>query len=232
MLKLDHLTYSYGKGQAGIFDIDLEIGKEHIYAILGRSGAGKTTLLRCLGRFLKPQKGRILLDGEDIQPIPEQSFRTRLGIVFQNLNLFPHMTVLENVTLAPRKVLKQDSSHAEKDARQMLDQFGIAELAEKYPSEISGGQAQRAAICRAMILKPEYLLLDEPTAALDAETTREFGDFLISLTSDTSFIVVTHDVAFVESTATRGALIHEGHLAAEGEISTLSEKIPELSAYG
>ena len=227
MLELKNVTYQYEGTAEGMKDVSLSIGKDHIYAIIGKSGAGKTTLLRCLGRFLPPQSGDIFLDGVSIQSLEEKELRRRVGIVFQHLYLFPHLTVMENLLLAPVKAHGMNEDAVRQEAQAMMESFGIAELAAKYPAEISGGQAQRVAICRSMILKPEYLLLDEPTAALDVETTREFGAFLQGLTSETSFIVVTHDVEFVQNVATQGALMMNGGVVGTGNVTDLIQKLSE-----
>ncbi len=233
MLKIRDLVYQYPGTEEGIHGVSMDIPREHIFAIVGPSGSGKTTLLQCLGRFLEPQRGRIMLEETDIQQLPEEKFRQLVGIVFQKLYLFPHMSVLENVTLAPIKVLKMNPDAAKKEAMEMLSQFGIDSLANKYPSEISGGQAQRVAICRGLLLKPQFLLLDEPTAALDIKTTHDFGKFLVDLKADTSFIVVTHDIDFVEAVASHGVLIDRGRVATAGEISrlvtTMREAVHERS---
>jgi len=227
MLKLETVTYVYEGTDEGIRDVTVEISREHIFAVLGRSGAGKTTLLRCLGRFLKPQKGRITLDDRDIQSLGEVEFRKALGIVFQRLFLFPHMTVLENVMLAPVHVMKRVKADAERESLEMLDRLGIGDLRDKYPSEISGGQAQRVAICRGLMLKPEYLLLDEPTAALDLQTTNEFARWLDDLKADTTFVIVTHDTPFVEQIASKGVLMEGGRVVAAGGVDLLVTRIQE-----
>ncbi len=227
MLNIDDLTYVYEGTTEGIRDINIKIEKEHIFAIIGRSGAGKTTLLQCLGRFLFPQKGRILIDETNISELSELEFRRKLGIVFQKLNLFPHMTVKENIELAPLKALNRSVAEVESDSKELMDQFGIYTLKDKYPAEVSGGQAQRVAICRAMMLKPDYLLLDEPTAALDMKTSQEFGSFLKQLKSDTSFIVVTHDIQFVADTATKGVLMKNGVVTKSGSIQEVIQGLDE-----
>lgn len=227
MLEVEKLHFTYGGTTEGIRDISFSVPREHIYAILGRSGAGKTTLLQCLGRFLHPKSGSISISGRNIQDMTEPEFRQALGIVFQRLFLFPHMSVLENVLLAPMKVLGTPRSQAEAEAIAMLEGFAIADLRLKYPAEISGGQAQRAAICRSMMLKPKYLLLDEPTAALDVRTTKEFGELISGLKMDTTFIIVTHDTEFVERIATHGVLMEAGCIVGDGDVKSLVQRMKE-----
>ncbi|MEQ8818783.1 MAG: ATP-binding cassette domain-containing protein [Sumerlaeia bacterium] len=221
MLEVRDLKYLYPGSEEGVKGVSFSVPRERVFAILGRSGSGKTTLLRCLGRFLRPQSGAMLLDDRDLSAMPEAEFRRSLGIVFQQFHLFPHLTVRENATLAPVQAHGRSASEARADAGALFERFGITPLADKYPNEISGGQAQRAAICRALMLKPQYILLDEPTSALDAETTREFGEFLMTLKEETTFIVVTHDVAFVEGVAAHGVLMEGGVIKETGDVGAL-----------
>lgn len=225
MLKLENVTYIYPDGSVGIEEVSMELPREHIVGLMGKSGSGKTTTLRCLGRFVKPKKGKITLDGKEIHKMPEKKFRKKLGIVFQQLHLFPHMNIIENIMLAPKLVLKKEEEEAREDAMEMLKQLDITELAERYPSEISGGQAQRVAIARGLALRPEYLLLDEPTSALDIQTSRDFGAWLQSLQSDTTFVIVTHDIIFVEEIASSGILLEEGKVKLKGKIEEIINRI-------
>ncbi len=225
MLEVKGLSYTYPHaGNSVLKDINITFPKENILGILGRSGSGKTTLLKCIGRFLKPNSGRILLDGEDIRDIERNIFRRSIGIVFQKLYLFPHLTVLENMTLAPVEVLKKPLRETEDEAREVLEKLGINHLAAKYPSQISGGQAQRAAIARSLILKPQYLLLDEPTAALDIDTTREFAEWLTHLKAETTFIIVTHDIPFASEIASSGVLLSNGEVIEKGDMQDILRK--------
>jgi ABC-type polar amino acid transport system ATPase subunit len=165
------------------------------------------------------------LHDRDIREIPEVEFRRSIGIVFQDLYLFPHCTVLENMILAPVKVLKRKRREAEEDASGMLRKLGIENIKDSYPSQISGGQAQRVAIARSLLLKPEYLLLDEPTSALDVNTTEDFGRWLVDLKEETTFVVVTHDVLFASKVATSGVLIDEGAVRAQGSIEEILREV-------
>ncbi|MFW5870172.1 MAG: ABC transporter permease subunit, partial [Candidatus Sumerlaeota bacterium] len=157
------------------------------------------------------------------QPIIE--FRRKVGFVFQGLHLFPHMTVLENLTLAPRKALEMDDADAEEQAREVLEHLSIDDLADSYPAQISGGQAQRAAIARGLVLKPEYMLLDEPTSALDAKTSDEFAKWLVTLKSDTHFVIVTHDTLFAERVATHGVYLSQGEVMDTGKVDTIIDHV-------
>ncbi len=221
MLEIKDLSYSYGNSNGVLDNINIQFPKEHILAILGESGSGKTTLLKCIGKFLKPQTGQILFNGENIIDIDDLSFRRMIGIVFQQLYLFPHLTVLENMILSPVHVLKKDKETARKEALHTLKKLGIDDISKSYPSQISGGQAQRVAIARALVLKPQYLLLDEPTAALDIVTTNDFGRWLVTLKEETTFIVVTHDIPFAENVASSGVLLEQGIIKAEGTIKAI-----------
>jgi polar amino acid transport system ATP-binding protein len=216
MLKIEGLSYTYPGGIQALKNIQFKVPPREIFSIMGRSGSGKTTLLKCIVKFLKPDQGRIELHGQDIFAMEERRFRQSVGIVFQNLYLFPHLNVIENMTLAPIQVLKKSKRQAEEEARAILKRLGIETIWQSYPSQISGGQAQRVAIARALILKPQYLLLDEPTSALDVDTTDEFGRWLLALKAETTFVIVTHDVTFAGNIATSGVLMADGEIKARG----------------
>ncbi|MGF1573692.1 MAG: amino acid ABC transporter ATP-binding protein [Sumerlaeia bacterium] len=223
MLEFRNLAKQYDGGKMAVDISELQIPPGESFAILGTSGAGKTTLLQCMARFLLPTSGEILLDGTNIQTIEQREYRRRVGVVFQALNLFPHLTVVKNMILSPTIVYGEDEKKSEEKARQLLEQLSIPELAERYPGQISGGQAQRVAIGRALILSPEYLLLDEPTSALDKVTTQALSEMLHELKSTTTFIFVTHDIAFARSTAAKGVLMEHGKIKAHGTIETLEQ---------
>jgi ABC-type polar amino acid transport system ATPase subunit len=224
MLSIKNLRKVYSDGTVGVDGVSVDIPREHIFAILGTSGAGKTTLLQCLGRFLEPTSGSIELNGRNIAQVPMRDFRRQLGIVFQQLHLFPHLTILENLTLAPTKVYGLSQSEANEKANAALSQLGIAQLAQSYPAAISGGQAQRVAIARALVLEPDYLLLDEPTSALDINTTREFADWLVQLKGRTTFIIVTHDLPFAKQTAQHAILMEQGKIAVRGTVDEVANQ--------
>jgi putative glutamine transport system ATP-binding protein len=225
MIKIRDLTYWYpGSEEPAIEDINADFPRERVFAVLGESGSGKTTLLNCIARFMAPTDGSITIDDLDIAEMPETEFRRILGVVFQKLYLFPHLTVLENMTLAPDKALGQPRNEAKDAAVSMLERLGIDELADRYPSQISGGQGQRVAIARGLMLQPQYMLLDEPTSALDARTTGEFAQWLGELQADTSFIIVTHDLPFAAEVATHGVYLENGRLTAAGEVKSIIQQ--------
>ena len=220
MIRVENVHFTYPGGTKALDNVTMTVEPGGIRAILGRSGSGKTTLLMCLSRFLEPQSGRISIDGRGLASLEEVELRQSVGTVFQNLHLFPHLTVLENLTLAPVRVLEVPENKAKKQARDALERFGIGGLADEYPASISGGQAQRAAIARGLLLEPRYLLLDEPTSALDVQTSREFAQWLRTLREATTFIIVTHDTSFARDVASSGALLKDGRVVTEGALET------------
>ena len=210
MIKVTGLKFTYPDGTTALADIsiDLSFGKdEHITAIVGASGSGKTTLLQCLARFLTPGQGTMEIDGIPAISMSEAQFRSKIGVVFQDLYLFPHLKVLDNLTLAPVEIAGVDKEDAERQAMEMLERVEVGNLARSYPSQLSGGQAQRVAIARALMMKPDFLLLDEPTSALDINTTNALAKLLEDLRGSTNFIIVSHDIPFVRKVAKRAVLI-------------------------
>jgi glutamate transport system ATP-binding protein len=186
--------------------IDLSVRRGEVVVILGPSGSGKSTLCRCINRLEAIDEGHILIDGHE-QPVEGKDlykFRTEVGMVFQSFNLFSHKTILENITLAPRKLLGLDKQAAETRAHELLAMVGIADKAHSRPAQLSGGQKQRAAIARALAMDPKVLLFDEPTSALDPESTREVLATMRNLAqSGTTMIVVTHEMSFARAFADR-----------------------------
>ncbi len=225
MINVDNLTYVYGDDTVALENVSVDFSEEHISAILGESGSGKTTFLRCLGRFTTPTKGTISYNGQNIAEMSEPEFRQTIGIVFQRLHLFPHLSVINNMTLALNKVQGKSSDEAHNQAMQMLKRLNIEGLANSYPAQISGGQAQRAAIARGLVLQPKYMLLDEPTSALDANTTDDFATWLTELKEFTNLIIVTHDTLFAQKVATRGVYLSNGHVMDTGEIEDIIEHV-------
>ena len=221
MIKIKNLSYTYGDGTQALRDLTVSFPEEHIFAIMGLSGSGKTTLLNCIAGFLEAQKGEIFWDDTRLSDMTEKELRTLLGVVFQRLNLFPHMTILENMTLAPCRIQEYSRDKAKKEAMEMLERLEIIELADNYPSQVSGGQAQRVAIARGLMLKPKVMLLDEPTSALDVKITEEFTRWLRELKADTSFIIVTHDLPFAENVAKNGIFMEDGQIRDSGSISKI-----------
>ena len=226
MIKADGLEFTYPDGTAVLKGVTLKLSfdnEEHITAIVGSSGSGKTTLLQCLARFLTPQQGTVEIDGVLAHSMTEAQFRSKVGVVFQDLYLFPHLTVLNNLTLAPVEVTGVTGNQAEQEAREMLERVGVGDLAGSYPAQLSGGQAQRVAIARALLLKPDFLLLDEPTSALDINTTNALAKLLQSLRGSTNFIIVTHDIPFVRMVTTRAVLIRDGRVITHDMVERVME---------
>lgn len=216
MIEVKELSLRYpGTNIPALDRVSVSFPRDTISAVVGESGSGKTTLMMCIGRFIRPDQGTIRYDGADLSGIPEKELRQRLGMVFQNLYLFPHLTIGENMTLAMRHAFNRDKEESEQEMRAMLTRLGIAAIIDRYPSQISGGQAQRAAIARGLLLKPDYMLLDEPTSALDARTTDDFARWLKLLRDHTNFIIVTHDVLFARRVADRGVCLMNGLVVGE-----------------
>ena len=225
MIEVEDLSFAYAGGASALDHVSLRSDSTQAFAVLGESGSGKTTLLRCIGGFLQPQSGTICIDGDDIATLSEAALRARLGIVFQRLHLFPHLDVVQNMVLAPHLVQGADLATARRQALDMLERLGIAELATCYPAQISGGQAQRVAIARGLMLTPRYMLLDEPTAALDANTTDAFAAWLRELRDQTCFVIVTHDTLFAAQVADHGVYLSGGQIADSGDIQTMIEHV-------
>jgi len=203
---------------AALRGIDLEVGLREVVVIVGPSGSGKSTFIRCINRLEQHDRGRIVVDGievtDDIRHI--QEIRREVGMVFQSFNLFPHLTVLENVTLGPRQVRRLPKQPAEEAAMAMLERVRIPEQAHKYPGQLSGGQQQRAAIARALAMEPKVMLFDEPTSALDPEMIKEVLDVMRGLArSGMTMIVVSHEIGFAKEVADRVAMFDEGKLVEE-----------------
>jgi polar amino acid transport system ATP-binding protein len=198
--------------------VDLSVGIHEVICLIGASGSGKSTLLRCINRLVDYDDGAILLDGVDIQDdsLPQNQLRKRVGIVFQAYNLFPHMTVLDNITLAPRKVHGFDREETEVRAHELLELFDMGTFAGSYPDRLSGGQQQRVAIVRAMATNPDVLLLDEVTAALDPELIGGVLSVIRDLkTSGMTMIIVTHEMGFARDVADRVCFLDAGRILEE-----------------
>ncbi len=199
--------------------IDLVVGDREVVCLIGPSGCGKSTLLRCVDLLERIDGGRILLDGEEIsrRDVNANQVRRRIGIVFQAYNLFPHLTVLENVTLAPRRVHRVPKREAEARARELLVRFGLEEKVHDYPDRCSGGQQQRAAIVRALVGEPEILLLDEVTSALDPELVGEVLGVIRDLAGrGMTMVLATHEMGFARDVANRVCFLHEGRVLESG----------------
>ena len=216
-LVVERLHKSFGKHTV-LDGIDLTVPEEHVVALIGASGSGKSTLLRCINRLEPIDSGRIALSGEDItRPRNVNSVRRRIGIVFQSYNLFPHMTVLRNVTLAPRDVLGLGKAEAERRALALLGRFGLAERANDYPDRLSGGQQQRVAIVRALAMQPELMLFDEVTSALDPELVAEVLQVIRELAAGgMTMVLATHEMSFARDIADRVCFLDGGRILEEG----------------
>ncbi len=222
MIKVSNLHKYFGNNHV-LKGIDLEVEKGTVVCIIGPSGSGKSTLLRCINLLEAPSKGHVLIDGTDITD-PKQNInalRTEVGMVFQRFNLFPHMTVLDNITLAPIKVRGMAEKDAQDLAKALLKRVGLADKADAYPKQLSGGQQQRVAIARALAMKPKYFLFDEPTSALDPELVGEVLDVMKSMALEgTTMVVVTHEMGFAREVADRVVFMDDGVI--------LEDKPPEI----
>jgi len=199
--------------------IDLALAEHEVVCLIGASGSGKSTLLRCVNLLERVDAGRIFLHGEEItaRGVDTDGIRRRIGIVFQAFNLFPHMTVLENVTLAPRKVLGHSRERAAADGVELLQRFGLADKRDEYPDRLSGGQQQRAAIVRALAMRPELMLLDEVTSALDPELVAEVLVVIRGLAEmGMTMLIATHEMSFARDIADRVCFLDAGALLEEG----------------
>ena len=222
MIKVIDLHKSFGSHHV-LKGINLEVARGSVVCIIGPSGSGKSTLLRCMNLLERPEEGHVLIDGVDITD-PKQDInelRTEAGMVFQRFNLFPHMTVLNNITLAPMQVRKVSREAAEAEAYSVLRRVGLEEKALAYPKQLSGGQQQRVAIARALAMKPKLFLFDEPTSALDPELVGEVLSVMKSMAQEgTTMVVVTHEMGFARDVADRvvfmdGGVIVEDDVPAE-----------------
>lgn len=199
--------------------IDFTVDTGEVVCVLGPSGSGKSTLLRCLNRLEEPNGGQILIDGEDITDIDADvdKLRTNIGMVFQQFNLFPHLTVLKNLTVAQTGVLKRDKAEAIGIAREMLERVGLSDKIHEFPAHLSGGQQQRVAIARALSMKPKMMLFDEPTSALDPELVGEVLDVMRTLAGEgMTMMVVTHEIGFAQEVADRVVFMDDGVVIEEG----------------
>jgi polar amino acid transport system ATP-binding protein len=199
--------------------IDLDVADHEVICLIGASGSGKSTLLRCLNLLEPIDAGSISLEGRPISApgVDVNAIRRRIGIVFQSFNLFPHMTVLRNVTLAPNRVLKTPKEQAEADARALLERFGLADKADEYPDRLSGGQQQRVAIVRALAMRPEVMLLDEVTSALDPELVGEVLNVIRELAaSGMTMLIATHEMGFAREIASRVCFLDAGVILEQG----------------
>lgn len=218
LLKIEHLTKRYGDNVI-LKDFSLDVSKGEVIVIIGPSGCGKSTLLRCINGLEPIQGGAITLDGESIDSKSKAitKLRQRIGMVFQSYDLFPHKTVLQNITLAPTLVQKRDKKEVIAEAEQLLEKVGLSDKKGSYPRQLSGGQKQRVAIVRALCMHPEVMLFDEVTAALDPEMVREVLDTMLELARQGStMLIVTHEMEFAKAVSDRVIFLDNGEIVEEG----------------
>ena len=214
MIRLENLHKSFGDLHV-LKGIDLNIDKGEIVAIVGPSGSGKSTVLRCMNLLEEPTDGKIIFEGENItdKKVNIDKIRQNIGMVFQNFNLFPHMTVLDNITLAPIKIKKISKEQANEKAEILLDRVGLLDKKDAYPSQLSGGQKQRIAIARALAMEPDMMLFDEPTSALDPEMVKEVLEVIKELADEgMTMAIVTHEMAFAKEVADRVIFVDGGKI--------------------
>ncbi|MBO7711845.1 MAG: amino acid ABC transporter ATP-binding protein [Lachnospiraceae bacterium] len=226
LLEVSSLTKKY-EGNTVLDGISFSIRKGEVVVLVGPSGCGKSTLLRCLNGIEDIQEGSILLDGEALRSGTKEMIRMRqkIGMVFQSYDLFPHLDVLRNITLAPIKVQKREKHEVETEARELLERVGLADKINSFPRELSGGQKQRVAIVRALILHPEVLLFDEVTAALDPEMVREVLDVILDLARQgRTMLIVTHEMAFARAIADRVLFLDGGHILEDTDPDTFFDR--------
>ncbi len=212
MIDVKNLQKRYGDNVV-LDGIDLNVDPGDVIVLVGPSGCGKSTFLRCLTHLEEPTGGQIFLDGKEVTDREIDHVRSRMGMVFQHFNLFPHMTVKKNITFAPVKLRKMTQAEADKRAMELLDRIGLADKADEYPNMLSGGQKQRIAIVRALAMDPEVLLFDEPTSALDPEMVGEVLELMKKLAKNgMTMVVVTHEMGFAKEVASRVIFIDKGKI--------------------
>lgn len=219
MIKVEQLHKYFGDLHV-LKGVDLEVAPQEVVVMIGASGSGKSTLLRCLNFLEMKNEGRILIDGKEVDPAttPLNKVREHVGMVFQHFNLFPHMTVLENVIEAPVHVKKVPRAEAIERGRKLLEKVGLGDKGDVYPEKLSGGQKQRVAIARALAMEPSVMLFDEPTSALDPELVGEVLEVMKSLAADgMTMVVVTHEMGFAREVADRVVFLDNGQIAEQGD---------------
>lgn len=219
IIKTENLCKSFGKDIHALHDVSAEINRGEVVVIIGPSGSGKSTFLRSLNLLEHATSGKVFFEGVDITDpkVNINVHRQKMGMVFQNFNLFPHLTVMKNVTFAPIKLGKMSKKEAEDEAMRLLNMVGLADRADAYPSQLSGGQKQRIAIVRALCMKPDVMLFDEPTSALDPEMVGEVLDVMKELADEgMTMVVVTHEMGFAREVANRIFFMDSGKIIEEG----------------
>jgi polar amino acid transport system ATP-binding protein len=223
MIEVRDLHKSFGELEV-LRGIDLRVEQGEVVCVIGPSGSGKSTLLRCINLLEAPTAGKVLLGDEEITDpdVDIDAIRRRIGMVFQQFNLFPHLTVTENVTIAQRRVLRRDKAEAERVAARNLERVGLADKARSYPAQLSGGQQQRAAIARSLAMGPELMLFDEPTSSLDPEIVGEVLAVMRGLAQEgMTMLVVTHEMSFAREVADRVVFMDDGVIVEQGPPSTV-----------
>ena len=219
LIQVQNLTKTFGGSVHALNGVSTDIKKGEVVCVIGPSGSGKSTFLRCLNRLEDPTDGRIIFAGEDLMD-PKTDIdmhRQKMGMVFQHFNLFPHMSILKNLTIAPMKLQKRGKDEAEGQAMKLLERVGLADRANAYPSQLSGGQKQRIAIVRALCMNPEVMLFDEPTSALDPEMVGEVLNVMRDLAKEhMTMVVVTHEMGFAREVSDRVIFMAEGKIVEEG----------------
>jgi polar amino acid transport system ATP-binding protein len=218
MINIKNLKKKFGKLEV-LKNIDMNVKKGEIVAILGPSGSGKSTLLRCMNLLETPNDGEVIFEGKNIldKNCDINKARQNIGMVFQNFNLFPNMSVIDNITFAPIKGKKMDKEDATKIGEELLQRVGLIDKKDAYPSQLSGGQKQRIAIARALAMQPDVMLFDEPTSALDPEMVKEVLDVMKELAKEgTTMVVVTHEIGFAKEVATKVVFMDGGYIVEEG----------------
>ena len=228
MIEIKGLKKSFGDLNV-LMGIDLHIDEGEVVVIIGPSGSGKSTLLRCINFLEEPTGGTITVDGIPLDSTANiNKVREEVGMVFQRFNLFPHMTVLDNITLAPLKVRKMEKSRAQQTAQDLLDRVGLGDKADAYPNQLSGGQQQRVAIARALAMNPKVMLFDEPTSALDPEMVGEVLDVMQRLAErGMTMVVVTHEMGFAREVGTRLLFVDGGYIVEQGKPKEVFENPKE-----
>ena len=228
MIEIENLHKSFGEAHI-LKGIDLSIDAREVVVIIGPSGSGKSTLLRCMNYLEEPTSGKITVDGIELSGAANiNRVRTEVGMVFQRFNLFPHMSVLDNITLAPRKVRHTPAEEAEAFARELLEKVGLSDKAEAFPAQLSGGQQQRVAIARALAMRPKVMLFDEPTSALDPEMVGEVLDVMRTLAkSGMTMVIVTHEMGFAREVGDRLLFVDEGRIVEQGDPKEIFENPKE-----
>ena len=228
MIELKDVRKSFGKNEV-LKGINLHVDKGEVVVIIGPSGSGKSTVLRTMNYLEEPTSGQVIVDGMDLSDKNKlNAVRTEVGMVFQNFNLFPHMTVLDNLTLAPVNVRKMDKKEAQDIAMKLLERVGLADKAQMYPDSLSGGQKQRVAIARALAMKPKVMLFDEPTSALDPEMVREVLDVMKLLADEgMTMVIVTHEMGFAREVADRVIFMADGVVVEDGTPEEIFDQTQE-----